>query len=71
MNSWAATMSSRATRAIWRSLSMAVTSPGIVAVRFSTKAENASSQSADAVIVPWALVSMATNSPKPIDSAAT
>ena len=32
-------------------------------VRFSTKAENASPQSADAVIVPWALVSMATNSP--------
>ena len=40
-------------------------------VRFSTNAENASLVSADAVIVPWAAVSMATNSPKPIDSAAT
>ena len=40
-------------------------------VRFSTNAENASLQSADAVIVPWAFVSMATNSPNPIDSAAT
>ena len=40
-------------------------------VRFSTNAEKASLQSAEAVIVPWAFVSRATNSPKPIDSAAT
>ena len=72
MNSWAATRSWRATRAIWRSLSMVgLYFPLKFGVRFSTKARKASPQSSEAMIVPWSFVSMAMNSPKPIDSAAT